>query len=97
MSGRDLTVAQQFARNAVRCRKRAGFSQEEVGFRASLHRTEIGLLEQGKRMPRIDTFVKLATALEADPAELLHGINWNFPIPAPRTGTFRVSDDEKNA
>lgn len=54
------TVARQFGKNLHRERKRAGLSQEEVGFRASLHRTEIGLLERGARTPRIDTLVKLA-------------------------------------
>jgi transcriptional regulator with XRE-family HTH domain len=57
------TVARQFGKNLHRERKRAGLSQEEVGFRASLHRTEIGLLERGARTPRIDTLVKLAAAL----------------------------------
>jgi hypothetical protein len=32
-------------------------------FRCSLHRTEIGLLERGARVPRIDTLSKIATGL----------------------------------
>jgi transcriptional regulator with XRE-family HTH domain len=71
-----VTVAQQFGANLVRCRKRAGFSQEELGSLASLHRTAIGLLERGARMPRIDTLIKLATALEVPPSDLLDGMVW---------------------
>lgn len=71
-----MTVAQRFGANLVRCRKRAGFSQEDLGDRADLHRTAIGLLERGARVPRIDTLLKLAVALDIDPADLLEGIAW---------------------
>lgn len=47
-----------------------------MSFRASLHRTEIGLLERGARIPRIDTLAKLAGALGVPPADLLDGIEW---------------------
>ncbi len=70
-------VARQFGTNLRKARRRSGLSQEEVGWRASLHRTEIGLLETGARTPRIDTLVKLAAALgiRIDCA-LLEGIEW---------------------
>lgn len=71
-----MKVERQFAANLRACRKRAGLSQEALGFRASLHRTEIGLLERGARVPRIDTLIKLAATLEVDPNELLAGIGW---------------------
>jgi transcriptional regulator with XRE-family HTH domain len=71
-----MSVAAQFARNLIACRKRAGLSQEEVGVRASLHRTEISQLERGLRVARIDTLVKLAASLEITPADLLAGLEW---------------------
>jgi transcriptional regulator with XRE-family HTH domain len=71
-----MTVAEQFAENLLIHRRRAGLSQEELGFRASLHRTQIGALERGTRLARIDTLVKLAGALGATPDELLAGIAW---------------------
>ncbi|HKB51634.1 MAG TPA: helix-turn-helix transcriptional regulator [Solirubrobacterales bacterium] len=55
--GADLTVARRFGANLRQLRRQADLSQEEVGARASLHRTEIGLLERGARVPRIDTLV----------------------------------------
>lgn len=69
-------VAAYFAANLRRVRKAAGISQEEVGRRSSLHRTEVGLLERGARVPRIDTMVKLASALDVPPDRLLEGISW---------------------
>jgi transcriptional regulator with XRE-family HTH domain len=72
-----VDIATAFGRNLNRCRKRAGLSQEDLAVRASLHRTEIGLLERGERLPRIDTAIKLAGALAIQPAELLEGIEWS--------------------
>jgi transcriptional regulator with XRE-family HTH domain len=69
-------VAAFFAANLRRVRRTADLSQEEVGFRSSLHRTEVGLLERGARVPRIDTVIKLAAALEVSPERLLEGITW---------------------
>jgi len=70
-------VAGQFGENLRRLRKAAGISQEELGYRSALHRTEIGLLERGARVPRIDTLIKIATGLgiRIDCA-LLDGITW---------------------
>jgi transcriptional regulator with XRE-family HTH domain len=69
-------VAVYFAANLRRARKAAGISQEEAGRRSSLHRTEVGLLERGARVPRIDTLVKLASAMDVPPDRLLEGISW---------------------
>ena len=71
-----VDVAAHFGRNLVRQRKRASLSQEELGTLASLHRTEIGYLERGERLARIDTLVKLACALSIPPGDLLAGIAW---------------------
>jgi transcriptional regulator with XRE-family HTH domain len=71
-----MDVAARFGQNLRRCRRRAGFSQEELGLRSSLHRTEIGLLERGARVPRIDTLVKISSALKIPPSELIEGIEW---------------------
>ena len=69
-------VADHFGENLVLQRRRARLSQEEVAFRASLHRTEIGMLERGLRLARIDTVVKLAGALEIDAGLLFNGLAW---------------------
>lgn len=84
-----MDVATRFGENLARCRKRAGLSQEELGLRSSLHRTEISLLERGTRIPRIDTLVKLAGALSIPPSELIDGIDWT---PGTSTaGSFSVA------
>lgn len=72
-----MDIAARFAENLARCRKQADLSQEELGVRASLHRTEISQLERGLRVARIDTLVKLAGGLSVSPTELLDGIDWS--------------------
>jgi transcriptional regulator with XRE-family HTH domain len=49
-------------------------SQEELGFSAGLHPTEVSRLERATREPRLGTIVKLARALELKPSALLDGI-----------------------
>lgn len=65
-------------------------SQEELGKLAALHRTEIGMLEHGTRLARVDTLMKLAGALAVSPAELLEGIHWNPGNPSE--GSFSISE-----
>ena len=74
MGADQNSVAIHFGENLRVCRRQAGMSQEDLGQRASLHRTEIGLLERGERVPRIDTLIKLASALTVPPGGLLVGI-----------------------
>jgi transcriptional regulator with XRE-family HTH domain len=71
-----VNVAEQFGSNLVYLRKRARLSQEDLSWRADLHRTEISQLERGLRVPRIDTLAKLAASLEVCADELLDGIDW---------------------
>jgi transcriptional regulator with XRE-family HTH domain len=85
-------IAQEFGLNMLVARKRADLSQEELGFRASLHRTEIGELERGVRLPRIDTVVKLAGALSVPPGDLLKGVAWSPG--RERLGRFRIRSEQ---
>jgi transcriptional regulator with XRE-family HTH domain len=67
---------ERFAINLRKARQRKDISQEELGFRCELHRTEISLLERGGREPRLGTIVKLAGSLETTPEELCQGVSW---------------------
>lgn len=87
------SLAARFGENLRRCRRKAGISQEELGLRASLHRTEIGLLERGARVPRIDTLIKVADSLQLPPSELLVGIDWNPGSTSITAGQFTTGGD----
>lgn len=71
-----MDFAARFGKNLARYREQAGLSQEELGVRASLHRTAVGQLERGERIPRADTLVKLAGSLAIRPELLLEGLEW---------------------
>lgn len=75
----------RFAVNLRRARLKKGISQEELGFRCDLHRTEISLLERGGREPRLGTIVKLAGALGTTLQRLCDGIAWETP-----PGRFKI-------
>lgn len=88
-----MDIATRFGKNIARCRRHAGFSQEELSIRASLHRTEVSQLERGLRLARIDTVVKLTGALGVSADALLEGIDWR---PGSATlGEFNVAAAEE--
>jgi transcriptional regulator with XRE-family HTH domain len=92
VGARDL--AQRFGQNLYCCRKQADLSQEELSYRASVHRTEISQLERGLRLPRLDTIIKLGASLELLPDdldELLKGMDWR---PGDvRRGNFKFREE----
>lgn len=73
--------ARRFAENLHHARRAAGLSQEALGFEAMLHRTEVGTLERGERVPGLDTAVKLAAALGVSVDQLVEGIAWRVREP----------------
>jgi len=74
---KSVTPQERFAHNLRRRRVAVGISQEELGERTELHRTEISLLERAGREPRFATLLKLAGALGATPNELCAGTGWD--------------------
>jgi transcriptional regulator with XRE-family HTH domain len=91
-----MEVARRFGENLRRHRKAADISQEELGVRCSLHRTEIGLLERGARVPRIDTLIKISSGLgiRIDCA-LLDGITWTPANIEVGAFTIRSGSEER--
>ena len=55
-------------------RKEKGFSQEGFAEACDLHRTEMGLLERGKSIPRLDTLLAVSEGLGITVSTLLQGI-----------------------
>ncbi len=85
-----MDVSERFAENLLRLRQARKLSQEELAALAAVHRTQISLMESGKRLPRLDTLVKLAGALEVDIPRLVEGISWEPTV--TQSGQFEVTE-----
>jgi DNA-binding XRE family transcriptional regulator len=70
----DSSIGVRFGFNLRSERCRQGLSQHRLGEAAGLHRTAIGMIEKGERVPRVDTTILLAKAPTITPLELLKGI-----------------------
>jgi transcriptional regulator with XRE-family HTH domain len=85
-----MTLKQAFGERLLVARFECGrISQEALAERAEIHRTQISLFETGQRMPMLETFVKLAGAVEQTPDELLGPIRWVPGSP----GSFYLRDE----
>lgn len=80
--------------NLRAARTNAGKSQEAVADGAGIHRTEVGLIERGKRIPRYDTIVKLAGSLKVEPGEFFLGVRWVASEHGAKGGRFEFVGKE---
>ncbi|MGD9735216.1 MAG: helix-turn-helix domain-containing protein [Solirubrobacterales bacterium] len=69
-------MAEQFGRNLRRWRLKRDLSGEQVSQLADIDRSAVWLIEKGKRLPDLETLIKLAGALGIEPDELLRGIGF---------------------
>lgn len=67
----ESTIAIAFGKVLRRLRTTAGMTQEQLGLAAGLQRKYISLLELGTKAPSLATVLRIATALEVDPGELV--------------------------
>lgn len=87
----------RFGQNLARCREGADVSQEELSFRASIHRTEVSLLERGERMPRVDTALRIAGSLGVPLDDLVVGLEWRPGYEIVVSGSWEVVERESRA
>ena len=61
----------KFGSRVRELRNKIGLSQEQLSFKADLHRTYIGMIERGEKNITLVNIHKLADALEVNVVELL--------------------------
>jgi transcriptional regulator with XRE-family HTH domain len=88
----SAALALRFGRNLGRHRRLADLSQRELGELTGLHKMDIGAIERGERLPRIDTILKVSAGVEASPCELMAGLRWYPGRQIHIEGEFRVED-----
>lgn len=60
----DISTLQKFGNQVRKLRKDKSLSQEELAFRAQLHRTYIGMIERAEKNITLSNISKIADALE---------------------------------
>ena len=68
----ETEIKLRFGQRLRELRQIRGLSQEELAFRARLHRTYVSSAERGKRNVALVNLEKLAEALDVDICELFH-------------------------
>lgn len=63
-----------FGKRVREKREALGMSQEALAASAGLHRTYVGTVERGERNPALVNILRLAAALEVDPADLVRDL-----------------------
>ena len=72
--GSKISPEALLGKEIARLRKRIGLSQEELGFRAEVHRTYISQLERGLKSPTLSVILKLSRALKAPASRLVAAV-----------------------
>lgn len=90
--GAGTGMALRFGENVRLLRARLHITQEELGYRSDVHRTQMTLIESGRRLPRADTLLRLAAGLEVDMTTLFGGIAYRPRLFSAARGEFEISD-----
>lgn len=64
----------KFGQSVRKLRKERGLSQEELSFKANLHRTYIGMIERAEKNITLVNIEKIANAFEISIKDLFHDI-----------------------
>ncbi|MGH1549395.1 helix-turn-helix domain-containing protein [Leifsonia poae] len=84
-------AAEVFGRRVREARIALGMSQEDIAGLADMHVTNYGRVERGEANSELHTIVRLATALNVDPGELMKGLYGADMLP-DRSRAYSVAD-----
>lgn len=71
MESREILI--KFGQSVRQLRKEKNLSQEDLSFKADLHRTYIGMIERAEKNITLVNIEKIAKALNVDIKELFNG------------------------
>ena len=74
----NMLDAQSLGNIIQKIREEKGISQEVCSGLAGIGRTHLSAIERGTRKPTLETFFKLAQALDMKPSELMAKIEENI-------------------
>lgn len=91
MAAPHSRAAELFGERVRAARIALGLSQEDAAQLADMHSTNYGRIERGEANAELHTIVRLATALNVDPGDLLKGLYGDELLPK-RTRAYSVAD-----
>jgi transcriptional regulator with XRE-family HTH domain len=65
-----VELQERFGERVRKLRQSQGLSQEELAFKAGVHRTYLGGIERGERNPSLNNIASIARALDVPLSEL---------------------------
>ena len=74
MSPRKVLAAEKIGGRIREARHALGITIEDLSALAEIDAATLGKLERGAQSPSVETLVRVASALEVDPGQLLTGI-----------------------
>lgn len=84
-------AAELFGQRVRDARIALGMSQEDISNLADMHVTNYGRVERGEANSELHTIVRIATALNVDPSELMSGLYGAEMLP-DRSRAYSVAD-----
>ena len=69
------TIEKRFGERVRELRRSRGLSQEELAFKAGVHRTYLGSIERGERNPSLRNIAAIAEALDVTLSDLFNSKN----------------------
>ena len=70
----ETAALERFGQNVRGLRLERGWTQEDLAHEAGLAPVQVSRIERGKREIRLTTLLRLVSALEVPPTELLEGL-----------------------
>ena len=83
-------MVNSFGENLRKAREKCGFTQEQLAYRLNISPSTVGMYEQGRREPDLDTLIKMSEKLFA-PITTLLGIEEKFHIKSLQIDKIIVS------
>jgi transcriptional regulator with XRE-family HTH domain len=92
--GELVRLAELFGLNLLHGRRAAGLSQRQLAERVGMRQQNVGELERGRGLPRLDTIFKLAAGTNLSACELLAGMWWEPAQDLDSPSRFRIGEDD---
>lgn len=76
---KEKIFSKELGKKIKEIRKVKKFTQAELAWKIGVSPNFIGLIERGKKMPSLDTLIKISNTLEVSPSIFFENFKYQFP------------------